>query len=81
MLDKFYVFMNMRDTKQLALTHNREGGNLPQDQGRWRYWKEFNGGLSGREAFGLKNPDEALTALKQQGYYLWKWPRLSKTAA
>ena len=80
MLDKFYVFTNMKDTKLLAVTHDRGGTNLPQGQGRWQYWKEFKGGLSGRTAFGLKYPAEAHSALEQQGYYLWKWPRLLKAA-
>lgn len=80
MSDKYYVFTNMKDTKLLALTHDREGANLPQGDGHWQYWKEFKGGLAGRTAFGLSDVPAALAALEQQGYYLWKWPRLLKAA-
>jgi hypothetical protein len=80
MVENFYVFTNMKDTKLLALTHDREGANLPQGNGHWKFWKEFKGGLAGRAAFGLTNVAEAQTALEQQGYYLWKWPRLLKAA-
>jgi hypothetical protein len=80
MADNFYVFTNMKDTKLLAVTHDREGDNLPKGNGHWQYWKEFKGALSGRTAFGLSDVPAALVALEQQGYYLWKWPRLLKAA-
>ncbi len=80
MLDKFYVFTNTKDTKLLAVTRDREGANLPQGNGHWRYWKDFNSGLSGRIAFGLKDPAEAYAAIEKQGYYLWHLPRLLRAA-
>lgn len=74
MTDTFFVFINTRDRKLLAVAHDKEGTKLPKDQGRWEHWKEFKTTLSGRKAFGLTNPDEAYAALKEQGYYLWRWP-------
>jgi hypothetical protein len=81
MSHKFYVFTNKKDRKLLAVTHDREGGKLPEGSHHWKYWKEFIGGLSGRAAFGLTDATAANTALEQQGYYLWNWPCRSKTAA
>jgi len=80
MTEKFFVFMNTRDRKLLAVAHDKAGTKLPQDQGRWEHWKEFPTGLEGRAAFGLTNLDEAYASLKKQGYYLWRWPSHIKAA-
>ena len=69
-----------KEVKDVQRELNREGANLPQGNGHWQYWKEFKGGLAGRTAFGLNDVPAALAALEQQGYYLWKWPRLLKAA-
>lgn len=80
MTDIFFVFTNTRDRQLLAVTLDKEGAKLPQDQGRWHFWKEFKTTLSGRMAFGLKNPDEAYASLQEKGYYLWRWPNHNQAA-
>ena len=80
MMTNYFVFINTKDRKLLAVAPDREGGKLPQDQGGWQYWKEFKSGLSGRSAFGLTNPEEAYVSLNERGYYLWKWPTHIKAA-
>ena len=80
MTETFFVFTNTRDRKLLAVTRDKEGTKLPLDQGRWHFWKEFNTTLSGRTAFGLANPDEAYSSLKEKGYYLWRWPNRIQAA-
>jgi hypothetical protein len=74
MTEDFFIFINTRDRKLLAVAQDRGGTKLPQNQGRWQYWKEFQSSLSGRAAFGLTNAEEAYASLKERGYYLWRWP-------
>ena len=37
MMNNFFVFINTRDRKLLAVAHDKEGSKLPQDQGGWQY--------------------------------------------
>lgn len=74
----FYVFKNTKKASLHALTHDKEGSDLPQDQGKWVYWKEFEGGVAGRIAFGLEDEKAAHAGIEKDGYYIWQWPRMLK---
>lgn len=77
----FHVFTNSQNARLYALTFDREGSQLPTDQGRWLYWKEFEAGLEARIGFGLEDEKAVAAEIERQGYYIWAGERVLKPAS
>jgi len=76
----FYVFRNSKSPKMFALTADKAGNRLHGDgtanDGTWKYWKNFRGGLRGRIAFSLENEAAARAEIAEKGYYVYEMKRI-----
>jgi hypothetical protein len=75
----FYVYNDGNDFRNVALTADKAGARLPPGT-KWVYWKSFRGGLRGRIAFGVPNEKVARADIINQGYHLYRMPRLVRKA-
>lgn len=80
----FHVYRNSKDPRQLALTADKSGSHLltgaPHKGAKWTYWKNFEGGLRGRIAFGLENEKQAREDIAEKGYHVYRMERLLRAA-
>jgi hypothetical protein len=76
----YYAHKSNQDTRDIALTADKAGIHLPNDENRWTYWKSFESGLRARIAFGLEDEKTPRENIAKDGYHIYRMERLLQRA-
>ena len=80
----YHVFRSSKDGHIFALTADKAGTQLPNNQPasgtRWIYVKSFRGGLRGRIVFGLEDEVTARAAIAKNGFHIYPNERMLRAA-
>ena len=76
----YHAHMSSQDPRKVALTADKAGFHLPQDENKWTYWKSFESGLRAAIAFNLTDERKAREDIAKDGYHVHYIPRVTRAA-